>query len=187
MSDPCQSILWRLVLFKLGTDLHRAHDAGSLRWTSHYVMWYDNPVSQGLILIDSLMRLGNPSPPHWGQDLSDLTLFKGAAQTAASLILSVRWVWYAHWSRNTDLIYDELLGLLDLWIPLWISSSRALHLRVIELVRKLHWPWLYSRSINQINICDCVSSTLPQPSAYDLPVVQHLGYIMQVDAFRIFG
>jgi hypothetical protein len=67
--------------------LHRAHDAGSPRWTSYYVMWYDNPVSRGLILIDSLMWLGDPSPPHWGRDSLDLTPWRAAGLTAASFCM----------------------------------------------------------------------------------------------------
>jgi hypothetical protein len=100
----CQSVLWRLVLFKLGAN-YIAPMMQDLRVERH-ITWqpniYDNPVSCGLILIDSLMWLGDLNLQLWEQDLLDLTRWRAAGLTAASF--GLRLVWYAHWSRNTWLI-----------------------------------------------------------------------------------
>ncbi len=67
--------------------LYCAHDAGSPCWTPHHVTWHDNPVPRGLILIDSLIWLGDPSTPRWGRDSLDLTRWRAAGLTAASFCL----------------------------------------------------------------------------------------------------
>ncbi len=121
---------------QIGHWFYGAHDAESPRWTSHHVTWYDNPVSRGLILIDSLMWLGDPSPPCWGRDLSDLTHWRAAGLTAASFCLwdcsnthvdHIYSVWYLYqWISFELVIYFESR-------PIGPMSHRD------ELLGRLHW------------------------------------------------
>jgi hypothetical protein len=126
-----QRALCRLDLFKVGADLHCAHDEGSPRWTSHHVTWYDNPVSLALILIDSLIWLGDPSLPHWGRDSSDLTRWRAAGLTTASFCL---WDLY---DTHIDHVIQWLIPFTSeyCWTCefLWISSLLALYLVVVSL------------------------------------------------------
>ncbi len=120
----------------------------ALNVTSGYVIW--QPCACSLILIDSLMQLGDLSLPRWGGICRILPVFGEPRCADRGGILSVRLLRYARWSHNTVLIPD-LVKYSDLWIPF---ESRAVHLSLIELVRKLHWSWLISRSISQIQDCD---------------------------------
>ncbi len=57
----------------------------ALNVTSRDVIW--QPCARGLILIDSLIWLGDPSPPRCGRDSSDLTRWRAAGLTVASFCL----------------------------------------------------------------------------------------------------
>jgi hypothetical protein len=80
LSGMCQSILWWLALFKLGAD-YIAPMMQDLRVERH-ITWR-------LILIDSLIWLGDLSPPRWGWDTSDLIHWRAAGLTAASFCETV--------------------------------------------------------------------------------------------------
>ncbi len=126
--DPCQRILWRLVLFKVGAD-YMAPMMQDLRVERHImsgdmttlcpavwswlILWYDSkPATLKAGFVGS-----NPLKGH-GID--------------CGLILSVRLFWYARWSRNTvfDIFTSE--DHLDLRFHLNLVLL-ALHLIMLNL------------------------------------------------------
>ncbi len=98
-----------------------------------------------------------------------------AGVVGSNPFLEPRWPW-RHSVCETLMICTLITSYsFDTWLgeifehvnSFWIVSSRALHLNLIELVRKLHWSWLFTRSIIQIKsvdwikVCDCDSYVLP--------------------------
>jgi hypothetical protein len=107
----------------------------ALNVTSRDEIW--QPCARGLILIDSVLWLGGPSPPRWGRDSSDFTLWAGRG-TDHGVIQSVRLVGYARWSRNT--VFEDIYSVnsIGVWILFGFYSESPISHRV-ELIGRLHW------------------------------------------------
>jgi hypothetical protein len=105
-----------------------------LNVTSRDVIW--QPCSNGLILIKSLIWLGDPSPPGWGRDSSDLTCWRAAGLTAVSFCL-----WDCS-DTHVDHVIQCLISLSVIQFGLWISfESRPISPipHRVELIGRLHW------------------------------------------------
>jgi hypothetical protein len=132
----CQSILRRWPCSNWVQMISRpCCRISALNVTSRDVIW--QPCARGLILIDSLIWLGDPSPPRSGGDSSDLTRWGAAGLTAASFCL-----WDCS-DTHVDHVIQCLISLPSEFNSdfgfLWILSWKSPISHHGELIGRLHW------------------------------------------------